>query len=46
MKKMVPKYAASLSYDNLGTLFILPNYLKFLKSEKYVKTGEEVVYKL
>ena len=45
-EEMVPKYAASLSHDNLGTLFTLPNYLKFFESEKYVKTGEEVVYQL
>ena len=46
MKKMVPKYAASVSNDNLGTLFILPNNLKFIESEKYIKTGEEAVYEL
>ena len=45
-EEMVPKYAASLSHDYLGTLFTLPNYLKFFESEKYVKTGEEVVYQL
>ena len=45
-EEMVPKYAASLSNDNLGTLFILPNYLKFFEREKYVKSGEEVVYQL
>ena len=46
MKKMVSKYAASVSNDNLGTLFILPNNLKFIESEKYIKTGEEAVYEL
>ena len=46
MKKWSQNMLPSLSHDNLGTLFTLPNYLNFFRSEKYVKTGEEVVYQL